>query len=80
MLAKVGAARRLRPINMAATRRSCLARWLSLAGGSESNDHSHDAGDVWPSILLGVVTGLLWAPCAGPVLILIGAALEGATK
>ena len=54
---------------------------LAALGGrlSESNDHSHDAGDVWPSLLLGVATGLLWAPCAGPVLILIGAALEGAT-
>jgi cytochrome c biogenesis protein CcdA len=33
-----------------------------------------------PSVLLGVATGLLWAPCAGPVLglILTGAALEGA--
>ena len=45
---------------------------LAALGGrlSESNDHSHDAGDVWPSLLLGVATGLLWAPCAGPVLIL----------
>ncbi|VTU20788.1 cytochrome c biogenesis protein DipZ [Variovorax sp. PBL-E5] len=34
---------------------------------------------VLPSLLLGVATGLLWAPCAGPVLglILTGAALEG---
>ena len=34
-----------------------------------------------PSLLLGVATGLLWAPCAGPVLglILTGAALEGAS-
>src|SRR6202022_2253107 len=33
-----------------------------------------------PSLLLGVATGLLWAPCAGPVLglILTGAALSGA--
>jgi cytochrome c biogenesis protein CcdA/thiol-disulfide isomerase/thioredoxin len=36
---------------------------------------------VWSSLLLGVATGLLWAPCAGPVLglILTGAALEGAS-
>ena len=35
---------------------------------------------VLPSLLLGVATGLLWAPCAGPVLglILTGAALQGA--
>ena len=33
------------------------------------------------SLLLGVATGLLWAPCAGPILglILTGAALEGAS-
>lgn len=35
---------------------------------------------VLPSLLLGMATGLLWAPCAGPILgvILTGAALEGA--
>ena len=34
-----------------------------------------------PSALLGVATGLLWAPCAGPILglILTGAALNGAS-
>ncbi len=43
-----------------------------------------DAGDkpasIGPSLLLGVATGLLWAPCAGPILglILTGAALQGA--
>lgn len=33
------------------------------------------------SLLLGVATGLLWAPCAGPILglILTGAALQGAS-
>ncbi len=38
-------------------------------------------GGVWSSLLLGVATGLLWAPCAGPVLglILTGAALQGAS-
>jgi cytochrome c biogenesis protein CcdA/thiol-disulfide isomerase/thioredoxin len=34
------------------------------------------------SLLLGIATGLLWAPCAGPILglILTGAALEGASS
>jgi cytochrome c biogenesis protein CcdA/thiol-disulfide isomerase/thioredoxin len=38
-------------------------------------------GSIWPSLLLGVATGLLWAPCAGPILglILTGAALQGAS-
>ncbi|KKC39658.1 cytochrome C biogenesis protein [Devosia epidermidihirudinis] len=37
-------------------------------------------GAVLASLLLGVATGLLWAPCAGPILglILTGAALSGA--
>ncbi len=36
---------------------------------------------IWQSLLLGVATGLLWAPCAGPILglILTGAALQGAS-
>jgi cytochrome c biogenesis protein CcdA/thiol-disulfide isomerase/thioredoxin len=39
-----------------------------------------DRSSVLPSFLLGVATGFLWAPCAGPVLglILTGAALQGA--
>ena len=36
---------------------------------------------VWSSALLGVATGLLWAPCAGPILgiIFTAAAIQGAT-
>jgi cytochrome c biogenesis protein CcdA/thiol-disulfide isomerase/thioredoxin len=49
---------------------------------SRSADQSVAAArpGVWPSLLLGIATGLLWAPCAGPVLglILTGAALNGA--
>jgi cytochrome c biogenesis protein CcdA/thiol-disulfide isomerase/thioredoxin len=58
-----------------------LTRPLVALGGrlSESADRSEN-GSVWPSLLLGIATGLLWAPCAGPVLglILTGAALQGA--
>src|SRR6185295_19417224 len=37
-------------------------------------------GSALPSFVLGIATGLLWAPCAGPILglILTGAALQGA--
>jgi cytochrome c biogenesis protein CcdA/thiol-disulfide isomerase/thioredoxin len=59
-----------------------LTRPLVALGGrlSESADRSENAGSIWPSLLLGIATGLLWAPCAGPVLglILTGAALQGA--
>ena len=45
---------------------------LSAGGGK---------GGIGSSILLGAATGLLWAPCAGPILgiILTGAALSGAS-
>lgn len=45
-----------------------------LAGAS-------DTSTVWRSLLLGVATGMLWAPCAGPILglVLTGAALNGAS-
>jgi cytochrome c biogenesis protein CcdA/thiol-disulfide isomerase/thioredoxin len=54
-------------------------------GARLSNSAQRDSGTpgshVLPSLLLGVATGLLWAPCAGPVLglILTGAALKGAS-
>src|SRR5215470_5897438 len=46
---------------------------------SASAEGAHSAG-ILPSFALGVATGLLWAPCAGPILglILTGAALNGA--
>jgi cytochrome c biogenesis protein CcdA/thiol-disulfide isomerase/thioredoxin len=47
---------------------------------SQSADHASE-GSLWTPLLLGVATGFLWAPCAGPVLglILTGAALQGAS-
>jgi cytochrome c biogenesis protein CcdA/thiol-disulfide isomerase/thioredoxin len=46
---------------------------------SAERDGEHGAA-ILPSFLLGIATGFLWAPCAGPVLglILTGAALNGA--
>jgi cytochrome c biogenesis protein CcdA/thiol-disulfide isomerase/thioredoxin len=48
-------------------------RLSTPAGGGDS-----DAG-IANSLLLGVATGLLWAPCAGPILglVLTGAAISG---
>jgi cytochrome c biogenesis protein CcdA/thiol-disulfide isomerase/thioredoxin len=50
---------------------------------SQSADRTAAAGgsNLTTSLLLGVATGLLWAPCAGPILglILTGAALRGAS-
>ncbi len=54
-----------------------------VALGSRLSESSHDNGQPRPgaALLLGVATGLLWAPCAGPILglILTGAALQGAS-
>jgi cytochrome c biogenesis protein CcdA/thiol-disulfide isomerase/thioredoxin len=61
-----------------------LARPL-VALGARLSQSAEGAGSERPavlaSLLLGVATGLLWAPCAGPVLglILTGAALQGAS-
>ncbi|WP_454851052.1 cytochrome c biogenesis protein DipZ [Rhizobium binxianense] len=47
---------------------------LNATGGG------HAAPTVRSSLVLGIATGLLWAPCAGPILglVLTGAALQGA--
>ncbi|MDW3683709.1 cytochrome c biogenesis protein DipZ [Cupriavidus sp. CV2] len=47
-----------------------------LAGSGSSADASP-----WASLMLGVATGMLWAPCAGPILgiVLTTAALQGAS-
>ncbi|MFM9484346.1 MULTISPECIES: cytochrome c biogenesis protein DipZ [Pseudomonas] len=48
---------------------------LSVAAGADSRPRPG------ASLLIGVATGLLWAPCAGPILglLLTGAALQGAS-
>src|SRR6202043_3117665 len=62
-----------------------LAQPLVALGARLSQSAEAGAGaggaTVLPSLLLGVATGFLWAPCAGPVLglILAGAALQGAS-
>lgn len=58
-----------------------LTRPLVAMGSRLSETAQADgAPRIGSSVLLGVATGLLWAPCAGPILglILTGAALEGA--
>jgi len=62
-----------------------LSDWMTrplVALGARLSQSAQDSGgaSIVPSLLLGIATGLLWAPCAGPVLglILTGAALHGA--
>lgn len=58
-----------------------LTRPLVAVGGRLSEAAGHDPRPrPGASLLIGVATGLLWAPCAGPILglLLTGAALQGA--
>jgi cytochrome c biogenesis protein CcdA/thiol-disulfide isomerase/thioredoxin len=57
-----------------------LTRPVVTLGNRLSSSASQREGRFGSSLLLGVATGLLWAPCAGPILglILTGAALRGA--
>lgn len=56
------------------------SRLLRLSARQRVSKHSTTGVTTGSSLLLGIATGLLWAPCAGPVLglILTGAALRGA--
>jgi len=58
-----------------------LTRPLVALGSRLSNEAGAGRGNATSSLLLGVATGLLWAPCAGPILglILTGAAIKGAS-
>lgn len=52
-----------------------------VAWGSRLTERAGAGGGIGSSLLLGVATGLLWAPCAGPILgiIFTTAALQGAS-
>ncbi|MEO7066916.1 MAG: cytochrome c biogenesis protein DipZ [Rhodanobacter sp.] len=62
-----------------------LAEWISrpfvALGNRLSQPSATEEDSVWGSAGLGVATGLLWAPCAGPILglLLTAAALNGAS-
>ena len=58
-----------------------LTRPLVALGGRLSESTGTGRGSFATSVLLGIATGLLWAPCAGPILglVLTGAALQGAS-
>src|SRR5271170_4359627 len=61
-----------------------IAEYLSrpfVRLGGHVQKQGEAAPSIGKSLLLGVSTGLLWAPCAGPILglILTGAAVEGAS-
>ncbi|EIM03046.1 cytochrome C biogenesis protein [Rhodanobacter thiooxydans] len=61
-----------------------LAEWIArpfvALGNRLSQRSAGDSDSIWGATGLGVATGLLWAPCAGPILglLLTGAALNGA--
>jgi cytochrome c biogenesis protein CcdA/thiol-disulfide isomerase/thioredoxin len=52
-----------------------------VALGSRLTEKEGQQDSIWSSAILGVATGLLWAPCAGPILgiIFTAAALQGAS-
>jgi len=52
-----------------------------VALGSRLTERQGQQDSIWSSVILGVATGLLWAPCAGPILgiIFTAAALQGAS-
>jgi cytochrome c biogenesis protein CcdA/thiol-disulfide isomerase/thioredoxin len=58
-----------------------MTRPLVALGSRLSQRQPGSSESVWSSAVLGVATGLLWAPCAGPILgiIFTTAALNGAS-
>lgn len=66
-----------------------LGNRIAQSADRASSNHHESANQpqgayatIIPSFLLGIATGLLWAPCAGPILglVLTGAALDGANS
>src|ERR1044072_6410246 len=58
-----------------------MTRPLVALGSRLSERQPGERESIWSSAVLGVATGLLWAPCAGPILVIIftAAALKGAS-
>ncbi len=58
-----------------------MTRPLVALGSRLSERQPGEKESIWSSAVLGVATGLLWAPCAGPILgiIFTAAALQGAS-
>jgi cytochrome c biogenesis protein CcdA/thiol-disulfide isomerase/thioredoxin len=58
-----------------------MTRPMVALGSRLSERQPGERESVWSSAVLGVATGLLWAPCAGPILgiIFTAAALKGAS-
>ena len=59
-----------------------VAEWIArpfVALGNRLVETTGQSPSILPSAILGVATGFLWAPCAGPILglILTGAAISG---
>src|SRR3954451_1983123 len=58
-----------------------MTRPLVALGSRLSERQPGEQDSIWSSAVLGIATGLLWAPCAGPILgiIFTAAALNGAS-
>jgi cytochrome c biogenesis protein CcdA/thiol-disulfide isomerase/thioredoxin len=58
-----------------------LTRPVVALGSRMSERQPGERESIWSSAVLGIATGLLWAPCAGPILgiIFTAAALQGAS-
>jgi len=58
-----------------------MTRPLVALGSRLSERQPGEKESIWSSAVLGIATGLLWAPCAGPILgiIFTAAALNGAS-